>query len=487
MNYRVGLAVALLCTVTGAFASGIGTWRSFTSMSEVRDVVRVGEHFWAATGGGLFSWDPANNSFETYTNAEGLLSNDLTATIADARGNVWTGGADGVVHVLLQDGSWTYILDISQAAQTSKRINRFELLGDSLFICTVFGLSLYTARDLLLGDTYTKFGSLSGVRVTVTDAAVFRDSIWAVVSDGLSTHRVAVAALANPNRLPPESWELRIVGSTTVHPKVLSVFQGVLYAGTTTGLYSLSDGLWLPVTGLQGVSVVSLDASGSQLLVCSPTSVYSLSAGGVVQQFAGLPSTGLAVTSDQTGSPVVGSVQGLQTLSGEWTSHAPNGPASNQFVSITVDLDGNVWSATGISGGGKGISRFNGSAWRSFTVANSNLPTNDYYKVSVGCTGNIWASSWGWGVLEIPRGAEAVDTSMIYGTNVGMVGIAADTDYVVVSDVVCDPNGNEWMSINSSGNGNIMAVRHGDGTTWMNQPLIVGASRVSTLWFNLPP
>lgn len=487
MNIRIGFLSGLLCFGTGPLAAGIGTWSSFTSMDEVRGVVRVDDRYWSATRGGLFSWDPAGDRFAKYTNAEGLLTNDLTATIADVRGNIWTGAADGLVHVLMQDGTWTYILDISGAAQTSKRVNRFEILGDTLLICTDFGLSMYNARDFLFGDTYTKFGTLSGVRVSVTDAAVFQDSIWAVVSDGLSTHRVAVAALANPNRLPAEAWELRVVGSTTVRPTVLSVFQGVLYAGSTTGLYSLSGSQWVAVAGFLGVNVVSLDASGQDLLVCSPTSVYSLTNPGDVQQFPLLPSTGLSVTADETGAPVVGSVQGLLTLETNWVSHAPNGPASNQFVSVTVDLDGNVWSATGISGGGKGISRYDGSTWKSFTVANSALPTNDYYKVSVGCNGSVWASSWGWGVLEILRGADAVDTSLIYSTNVGMVGITGATDYVVVSDVVCDPSGNEWMSINSSAGGNIMAIRHGDGETWTTQPLLVGASRVSTLWFSQPP
>jgi ligand-binding sensor domain-containing protein len=488
MNIRIGLLLGCLCSGTVSLGAGIGTWRSFTSMNEVRDVVRVENRYWAATGGGLFTWESATNQFGTYTNAEGLISNDLTATIADDRGNIWTGAADGLVHVLLQGGSWTYILDISEAEQTSKRINRFEILGDTLFICTDFGLSMYDAGDFLFGDTYTKFGSLSGVRVAVTDALVFQDSIWAVVSDGLSTHRVAVAALANPNRLPAEAWELRTVGSTSVRPTVLAVFQDVLYAGTTTGLYSLSNGQWTPVAGLQGVNVVSLDASGQDLLLCSPTNVYSLTSRGDLSLFPLLSSAGLSVTADEGGAPVVGSIQGLLTLENDWVGHVPNGPASNQFVSVTVDLDGNVWSATGISGGGRGISRFDGSAWKSYTVANAALPTNDYYKVSVGCTGSVWASSWGWGVLEVPRGADVVDTSLIYDTNVGMLGLAANPDYIVVSDVACDPaTGNEWMSINSPSNGNVIAVRHGDGETWTMQPLTVGTSRISTLWYDRPP
>jgi len=107
MKIRIALLLGCLCSGTASFCAGIGSWRSFTSMNEVRDVVRVEDRYWAATGGGLFLLEPATNQFVTYTNAEGLISNDLTATIADGRGNIWTGASDGLMHVLLQDGTWT--------------------------------------------------------------------------------------------------------------------------------------------------------------------------------------------------------------------------------------------------------------------------------------------------------------------------------------------------------------------------------------------
>ncbi len=486
MIIRVGLFLGLFLSHGISFSQGIGSWRSYTSMNAVRDHVRVGHQYGAATVGGLYVWDELTNAFTTYTNTEGLITNDLTATLADTRGNIWSGAANGTVHVLLQDGNWNYILDLAEAAETSKRINRFVMQGDTLLICTDFGLSMYDAVNFLFGDTYTKFGSLSGVRVAVSDAVVFQDSIWAAVSDGLSLHQVAVSAVANPNRLPAEAWSLRPIGTSAVRAAALEVFEGKLYAGTTAGLYSLSGGQWIAVSGLAGVNILSLDATGPSLLVCSATTVYSVDGQGIIQQFATLPFSGSSVTADGSGQPVVGSLQGLLTLESSWINHVPNGPASNQFASIIVDPDGNVWAATGFSGSGKGIFRYDGSKWKAFTRANSALPTDDYYKVSVGCDGSVWASSWGWGVLEIPRGSEEVDTSRVYSTNVGMVGISTAEEYVVVSDVVCDPAGNTWMSVNSSANGNIISVRHADGVTWTHQPLSLGSARISTLWSNVP-
>lgn len=483
------LSIGMVCNVH----AGVGTWRSYTSMKDVRSVVRVGDVYWAATSGGMFAWQEGSTSYQTYTNAEGLLGNDLTAAGSDAGGNVWSGSSTGGVQVLLTDGSWRYILDIAQSAQTSKRVNRFVMVGDTAFICTDFGLSMFDTRAFLFGDTYTKFGSLSNVRVSVPDVAIYQDSIWAAVSDNQNTHRVAVAGLSNPNRLPPESWSLRTIGTTASRATTLEVLAGRLYlgtmadTGTSSGLYYLAAGLWIPIPALSGKDVIASVASESTLVVCTSTQVYVVGLNNEVTELAVLPYSATSVTSGVTGEPVVGSLSGgLLTYEGTWQSRFPNGPNSNQFLSLAIDLEGNVWAASGLTGNGKGIYRFDGSGWISFTKENSALPTNDYYRVSIGCNGSVWASSWGWGIVEIPSGLDSIDASRIFSNNVGMEGLVGDTDYVVVTDVVCDPAGNTWMSVNSAGDGHILAVRLPDDSTWVTFPLKLGTLSLSTLLYNVP-
>jgi hypothetical protein len=89
-------------------------------------------------------------------------------------------------------------------------------------------------------------------------------------------------------------------------------------------------------------------------------------------------------------------------------------------------------------------------------------------------------------VIEFPNGTDVVDTSFMFSTNVGMEGLCSSPQFVVVSDVACDPLGNEWMSINQSCGANILAVRHADGETWTMNPLKTLASQVNTLWFGVP-
>ena len=485
MVHRGKLLILFTLVFSCTLSAGVGTWRTFTSMKEVRDVVQVGTSYWAASGGGLFSWD-GSTTFQKYTNAEGLLGNDLTAAGADLNGNVWTGASNGTIQVLMTDGSWRYILDISQSNQTSKRVNRLIMQGDTALICTDFGLSMFNTSDFLFGDTYTKFGSLTDVRVTVADAVIYDDTIWAAVSDVQNVHRIAVAALNNPNRLPPEAWSLMTVWTTTTKPTTLEVFAGRLYVGTTSGLYYRSGTLWLPLAELTGKNIVACDASDDVLVACTTTEVFLVSTDNTVSELPLLPSNATSVTLNEADQPVVGSNgSGLQVFDGAWSSYAPNGPASNQFLSVVVDPIDNVWGASGLSNG-KGIYRFDGTEWKSFTKENDGLPTNDYYRVSAGCDGSVWASSWGAGVVEFPAGADSVMMNRIFSNNVGLVGLVGDTDYVVVTDVVCDPLGNEWMSVNAAANTNILAVRGPDDSTWTTVPLKVATARVTTLFYNIP-
>jgi ligand-binding sensor domain-containing protein len=480
-----GVFLLVVVGMASARLQGAGEWRSYTSMKEVRDVASTETMYWVATSGGLFAYEDGSSTFQAHTNAEGLLSNDLTAVTADVDGRIWVGTSTGVVQALLAGGSWQPVLDIAESQQTSKRINRFIAYGDTLLICTEFGLSMYDADQFLFGDTYTKFGSLTNVRVSVSDAIIFEDSIWAVVSDLDDTHRIAVAALSNPNRLPPESWSLRSVGVPATKPTTLSVFGGRLYAGTVSGLYYRAGSSWIGVAGLAGKNVVATTESDASLVACTPTQVFVVNADNTVLELATPPDSTTSVAVGGSGQPAVGSkTEGLLTYDGNWISRFPNGPNSNQFLSVAVDPEGNVWGASGIING-KGLYRFDGNTWVSFTRENSPLPTDNYYRVSVGCDGSVWASSWGWGIVEMLPGSTSVDTTRIYSNNVGMQGLAVDPDFVVVTDVVCDPAGNTWMSVNQALDTKILAVRKADGI-WETVPLKFGATRINTLFYNVP-
>jgi sugar lactone lactonase YvrE len=475
MKTRGWLLTALAVFSLAPAAAQVGKWRNYTSMMEARGVARDGTTYWSATSGGLFAFTATDNRFTTFTNAEGLQRNDLTAVAVDNRGSVWTGTTTGLLHVYSpSETSWRYISDIANKEVPNRRINGFMVHGDSVFICTDFGISAFDLRQFAFRDTYTKFGTaLASDNVSVYSTVIAEGKLLAAISNRVSTHRVAVGDLSNPNLLPPEAWALEMVGPSTSVVRSLVVFSGSVYAGTSSGLYRREGTMWTGVPALAGTNIVGVAVTGNVLgVVTTSREVFTMDPQEVVSQYGSvLPHDPLSITMSHTGEPVVASATGgLLTYAGSWRSSFPNGPASNQFISVGVDNSGNVWGASGINGGGKGFYRFDGTRWKSFTSEATGLPFNDYYKVSVGCGGAVYIGSWGRGTVELAPGVDTVTADQHISTNVGIQGIPIDNAFVVAGTTVCDGRGNTWVASLDAADRRVLALRP-QGGTWRTLPL----------------
>jgi ligand-binding sensor domain-containing protein len=464
----------------------VGVWKNYTSMQNARAIARENSVYWAATQGGLFSWNEGSGAFERLTSAEGLRSIDLTAVAVDKNGDVWTGTAEGILHVYSPTTkSWRYISDLAESADPDKTINSIVIVGDTALVATNFGLSVFNIRRFQFGDTYRKFGTLTGsIRVSVRSAAIFGGRIWATVSDaGQITKRIASASLSESNLLPPEVWKLQIVGDATVQPKSLAVFNGKLYTGTTRGLYVLNDSTWVGLDSLAGRNINAITVSQNFLAGAeSGYNLFRISSQNVFTRIA-TPST-YSVNSIVLGandSPVVGTTQGgIMTLESTWTSHFPNGPADNQFISVAVDGLGNVWGGSGIDNRGVGFYRYDGKTWKTFSPQEyPAIGTTAAYRVGVGCGNQVWIGFWGHysAVALMPPGATRVDSAQVFGANVGFSATdpgGANTNFVV-GRAVCDNRGNTYFPLLIPGNVRPLMVRTSEGR-WVSQPVIIQGS-----------
>ena len=474
---------------TGALYGGTGTWENFTSMKDVKGVTRSGHSYWAATSGGLFRWDEGTDSYLKLTNAEGLLSTDLTAVGVDRNGDVWGCASTGMIHIYTP--STGFVRTISNIVEfpgpTDKTINAVIPAGDTVLICSDFGLSVYRLGRGEFGDTFTSFGTIpANNRVAVYSAVISGGWIWAAVSDGITGNFIARASLSSPNLLDPQAWTLQHAGPAGSTPHPLTVFNGRVYAGTTTGLYYFDGAAWQGISSLAGASIVGLSASSSSLGVCTAARlVYTVDSANTPHAYGPpLPFTPTSLVAGSNGLPSAGTLNGgIQIYGGSWSSHFPNGPNSNQFNDVAVAPNGTLWGAGGGfygTGTGFGCYRFNGHDWKSFTPANSRLPDDEVFLVSVGCSGSVWASTYGYGTVEIPAGSDSIDTAHLFGRNVGMVGLAANLNFIVPSSAVCDSRGNLWMTVVSPADGDVLAVRKPDGT-WRHFPVFIDGTKVSTL------
>jgi len=455
-------------------------------MKDVRALAGDGTSFWAATSGGLFAWNSTREQYTQFTNTEGLLSVDLTAIAIDHTGRVWSGASNGVLHGYSPaTGQVHPILDIAQSTKTAKSITFLRAAGDTMLVGSEFGLSIFRLSSLEFGDTFEKFGAgTEGTRFAVPAAAVFDGKIWACITDGQTINRIAVASLATPNLLPPESWTLEIVGSSGEIPRTLEVYAGKLYAGTSSGLYVRDATGWSPVgaIALGGQDIVGLAQGPSSLAIATAAgALYTINATGALEQSAsGAPAPLSSVAIDPNGTLVAGSQgAGILRFSGGWSAHVPNGPNSSQFLNVAVDPDGVVWCGSGTITN-TGFCRYNGKQWKTFTTATSPLLNNNYYRVAIDCDGSAWLSSFGRGLVEVPFRTDAVDTNHVFCGNVGMVGVPNDPLFVVPSNVVCDNHGNRWASIINPANKRTLVVRTGSGN-WLTLPSIVNGTRISFL------
>ena len=147
--YRISKVVlaVLFFVICAQSQQHVGQWNSFTDMKSVRSAVQVGNSMWAATGGGVFVYDTTNGSFTTFTNIDGLDTNDVLAIAFDGAHSIWVGGAGGWVNVYdLDTRQWRTIADIAYRTEsTYKGILMFSQQ-----------LRIFSASDTLIRGSFQK-------------------------------------------------------------------------------------------------------------------------------------------------------------------------------------------------------------------------------------------------------------------------------------------------------------------------------------------
>jgi ligand-binding sensor domain-containing protein len=454
-------------------APSIGTWESHTSLAGVRSVVGVGVDAVAASGnGGVFIHHPSSGRIDAATNVDGLASNDLTAVGEDGLGGLWVGSTDGALnHRPAGASSWRTIADIRESNRLLKGIQRFVPKGDTLFIVSEFGVSVYRVSRREFGDTYASFGYTTPP--VCRDAAVVGDTLWVANDQGL-----AAAWLGSSNLSAPTQWRRfsTIDGLPAGLCRTLAAIGDTLVVGTSTGAAARTGGAFVALPSIGSVAAVRFRAQGGVL--------YSLTSESGSLVVSRMPHVLSARTT--VGPPVVGAVDlavdgqsvvwvgisdgGIAHYSdGLWRSVLPDAPGTNRFVDLAVEPDGTLWAGTGINGGGRGIMRFRrgfsaGRRWTTFTVATAPaLAFNDYHKVSPAPDGTLWAGSWGWGVVQI-RGDSVLrrlDTRSIPALSPTE---PVNPDFVVVGDVASDAEGTMWIVNRTAVDGNVLVRLMNDST-----------------------
>lgn len=434
MKNIISLSVALIISVT-SFPQQQSNWQNYADMKSAKDIAATSVGIWSAAQGGAYFYNTTDNSFTTYSKSSGLNGTELTAIGIDTYNKVWFGSASGLIDVFdPQTNSFRSILDISNSDKTSKKINDITIAGDTVYVATDFGISLIDSKSYLFYDTYFKFGSFtSNIKV---NNILFSDLIYASTESGVVIQKAGATNLS-----APESWNVydQNSGLPTGGTNVIGFYNSTLIAGTNSGLYTFDGFAWQPYLSLTGSKILDLLVIGNSLNILTPTNVFA---------FDGATLSELWSTDSQ---PVKLGYQGnvgliVATKFGIYVNNNfiyPNGPAANQFPNMTVDKEGNLWSASGKDVTGVGVYKYNKSEWKIFNVENyPDLFTNAYYSIYSASDNSIYTGSWGQGFARINND----EITRFYAANTNMIGIPNNLEFIVITGFAEDSKGNIWAT-----------------------------------------
>ncbi|HOH08989.1 MAG TPA: two-component regulator propeller domain-containing protein [bacterium] len=436
----IPVLILLLCTLAPLRAAE-WEWRTFTNASDVRQVLAADTLVWAATNGGVLSYSPVTGRFTPFVNTDGLAGNEVAAVERDRHGRIWMAASGGLINVYTpSSGRWQTISDYD-----GQSIKDLTVLGDSLFVSLDIGISLFDAGRWEVKETY----KIGRVNRTLIDGR----QIWAACPDG-----VRASNLDLPNLMAPAAWTLYTIADGLPHSEALSLaaHEGRIYTGTLKGLGIFDGTSWLPGELLDN-TIADLAVWGEQLAVSAGYAVLRRNGANSYSQIGNGLAQVTSLSVDGSGRLWAGiSQNGLAWIGPEgaaWNRLLPDGPADNKYTALTFDRNGVLWTAS--SSGG--ISRYDGSSWRVFNRKNGLLPGNDYRTLAVDNRNRVWAGSWGTGIALFTTSGDSIAIDILDAQD-GLAGISVNPNYVVITGLHADKNGNMWILNYQADNLQILAV-----------------------------
>ena len=472
MKYIVSLITALLLTYN-LFPQQISNWKNYTDMKNTKDLVISSDGLWVATEGGAYFFNPTDNSFNTYSKAQGLNGVSLTTVDVDKYNKVWFGSVNGMVDVYDQSSnSFHSILDIFNSDKTSKKINNITISGDTVYIATDFGISLINAKNYSFYDTFFKFGSFSS-NIKVNNISI-NNLIYAATESG-----VAIQKQGATNLSAPESWNVynQSNGLPVNSVNKIIFYNNSLLAATNKGISIFNGSVWQNFLNTSNLQVVDLLADGTSLYILTPDMVY-LYDGSTISEFLRVIPNPNQLAYSRSKGLFIATDKGLLK---DGNLIFPNGPAANQFPNMVVDKNGILWSSSGKDLGGVGFYAYDGFEWKIYDVEHyPELLQNGYYEVYASSDNTIYAGNWGQGFVRIRNNK----ITRFDSYNTKLIGIPINNNFVVITGFAEDQKNNLWILNYWAADRNTLSMLTPD-SSWNFFTIPAEQNRVLEKHFNL--
>lgn len=464
-------------------------WKNYSDLKYVKSVVISNNTLWAASTGGVFNYNFDTQNYSVFSKAEGLFGTNINSLVMDNYGKIWFGSQNGLIDVYNPEtNSFTTIRDIFNSDKTNKGINSLVVKGDTIFAATDYGISLLDSKSFFLYDTYFKFGTFpSNIKV---NKIYLSDVIYAATESGVAIQKPGASNLS-----APESWN--VYNTNDLLPSIrisdVVVFNGSLLAASNKGIsvFDEINSTWSSfIPQLNNVAILKLVVVSDKLYILTNNSLYEFSNSTLTEIYNSPETLTNIFYSDSKGILMATSKGVVQLNSGE--IYFPNGPAANQFPQMVVDKNGTLWTSTGNDASGKGIQRFDGREWFTYTASEfPELLTNSFYSVYAAPDGKIYSGNWGKGFIRI----DGNKVTRFDASNTPMVGIPDDGNFVVITSLGYDSKNNLWALNLDAADRNNLAMLTPDSSWYVfqipaqqgrvvsqNKNLVI--DQYDTKWFN---
>jgi len=471
---RIAL-ILIICSFGLIRGETIRNWESLTSFGQVQDVIRYQDEIWAATLGGLVRVDPEDLSFTTYTNVDGLGTNELYILHEDGIGRLWVGGRGRLVNFTDPADPDVYLISDNDDRDVEIYDIASTPSGDTLWLANRLGVALFLpgdgAGEGLIQDNFDRLGDIEG-ETAAKSIVLDEDSVWVGTERGL-----AVGSREDIRRLKaPANW-------TSYEPVLLhgdindNLVEALLYrndslyVGTSQGAYYFETDPVVSLTslGIYGNPYVyDLDANDSLVIISTERGAHLYSNGFVIGlTWEGLPSGvqhSISGAYDDNGVYWNGNLSdGLYRLNGDVFEKLEIGGAPNGECRDIAETMGKIWGAFYR----QGLAYYENNAWHKVS---DTLVSGLLVSLAVGPLGELWVGTWGNGVYRIDG-----DTVMHFNAeNSILSGVDESPLYVVVSDIYCTASA-VWMANLRGINGEIVCVNPYNLDQWQNYVLVGGA------------
>lgn len=441
----------------------VHSWQAYSSLRTVTHVALDNQGtLWCTTTGGLFSFKDGKMQSH-FTTIDGMYNVNPSAMAYDSTHNgIWMGYSDGTIEFFnIKKQSFSQYKDIYRATRYNPRgINMMKMRGDTLFIATDFGVVLFDTNNDLVLDTYSNLGSFES-GVAVNTIAFDSTNIYCGTTQG-----IAVGNLVKDELVVPSNWKNYdgTNGYSSTSTTAIGYFNGTLYATTSNGTnYQFNGKSWSHsaiFTG-EGITRYKRTDNGNRFLAIDPGKIYVLTKSSMksIGISKGIPLISASFTkAGNTNSMVVGtSTEGLALIN-DYNQQkvdnyfSPNGPYLNLFNGLNVDNGVLISGSSQVPGGGvsnissTGFYIFKGGTWYNYNNETTSLlkqqGINSIFKSAYNDS-SYYFGSWGKGIVEQNKKTGKIT---IYNTANGLEGVPQNNQFIVISGLDKDKEGNMWAT-----------------------------------------